>query len=167
MVTTGRAHCIHNCIYIYIYIVSKVGGISVLPHLTVIYYIYIYIYICGFNSFFILFSAPGSFSPGSPVFPAPREPAFPNSNSIWIQWTNSHSVGMILLIPNFFIYLLILNLPISLISVIPLCLRVSSHPGQSLSNLLLSQSIARERERGSRREMSLLDWVFLWHQLEE
>ena len=33
-----------------------------------------------------------SFSPGSPVFLPPQKPKFPNSNSTWKQWKNSHSV---------------------------------------------------------------------------
>ena len=33
------------------------------------------------------------FSPGTPVFPSPQKPTFPNSNLIRIfQWSNSHSV---------------------------------------------------------------------------
>jgi len=29
----------------------------------------------------LLFSAPRGFSPGTPVFPSPQKPTFPNSNS--------------------------------------------------------------------------------------
>ena len=40
--------------------------------------------ICGLSSLLVLFLAPTSYSPGSPVFPSAQKPAFPNSNSIWI-----------------------------------------------------------------------------------
>ena len=43
------------------------------------------------------------FSPGSPVFLTPQKPTFPNSNSTWKQWMNSHSVDVPLKFP--FIYL--------------------------------------------------------------
>ena len=39
--------------------------------------------ICGLSLLLILFFAPRGFSPGSPVFPSPQKPTFPNSNSIW------------------------------------------------------------------------------------
>ena len=43
---------------------------------------------------FVVGSRPCSegFSPGTPVFHTPQKLTFPNSNSTWIQWTNSHSV---------------------------------------------------------------------------
>ena len=37
---------------------------------------------CGL-SLLVLFSALRGFSPGTPVFPSPQKPTFPNSNSIW------------------------------------------------------------------------------------
>ena len=37
--------------------------------------------ICGLSLFLVL--APYGFSLGSPVFPSPQKPSFPNSNSIW------------------------------------------------------------------------------------
>ena len=40
--------------------------------------------ICGFSLSLVLVLAPTSFSPGSPVFPSPQKPTFPNSSSIWI-----------------------------------------------------------------------------------
>ena len=40
--------------------------------------------ICGLSLLLVLFSAPRGFSPGTPVFPSPLKPTFPNSNSIWI-----------------------------------------------------------------------------------
>ena len=47
--------------------------------------------ICGLSLFLVLFSARELFSPGTPVFPSPQKPTFPNSSSIRIfQWTNSH-----------------------------------------------------------------------------
>ena len=37
--------------------------------------------ICGFSLLLVLFFTPRSFSPGTPVFPSPQKPIFPNSNS--------------------------------------------------------------------------------------
>ena len=37
--------------------------------------------ICGLGLLLVLSFAPRGFSPGSPVFPSPQKPAFPNSNS--------------------------------------------------------------------------------------
>ena len=37
--------------------------------------------ICGL-SLLVLYSAPTVFSPGTPVFPSPQKPTFPNSNLI-------------------------------------------------------------------------------------
>ena len=37
---------------------------------------------CELSLLLVLFSAPGGFSPGTPVFPSPKKPTFPNSNSI-------------------------------------------------------------------------------------
>ena len=39
--------------------------------------------ICGLSLLLVLVLAPRGFSPGSPVFPSPQKPTFPNSNSIW------------------------------------------------------------------------------------
>ena len=57
---------------------------------------------------FVVGSRPCSegFSPGTLVFLPPQKPTFPNSISIWNQWTNSHFVEMPLRIPIYlFIYL--------------------------------------------------------------
>ena len=37
---------------------------------------------CGLSLLLVLSLAPGGFSPGTPVFPSPQNPTFPNSNSI-------------------------------------------------------------------------------------
>ena len=39
--------------------------------------------IFGLSLLLVLYSAPRGFSPGTPVFPFPQKPTFPNSNSIW------------------------------------------------------------------------------------
>ena len=39
--------------------------------------------ICGLSLLLVLFLAPRGFSPGTPVFPSPQKPTFPNSSSIW------------------------------------------------------------------------------------
>jgi len=41
--------------------------------------------ICGLRLLLVLYSAPRGFSLGTPVFPSPQKPAFPNSNSIHIS----------------------------------------------------------------------------------
>ena len=38
--------------------------------------------ICGLSLLLVLSFAPTGFSPGSPVFPSPQKPTFPNSNLI-------------------------------------------------------------------------------------
>ena len=38
---------------------------------------------CGLSLLLVLILAPRGFSPGTPVFPSPQKPAFPNSNLIW------------------------------------------------------------------------------------
>ena len=40
-----------------------------------------------FNLLLVLFLAPRVFSPGTPVFPSPQKPTFPNSNSIFTTTT--------------------------------------------------------------------------------
>ena len=37
--------------------------------------------ICRLSLFLVLFLSPTGFSPGTPVFPSPQKPKFPNSNS--------------------------------------------------------------------------------------
>ena len=39
--------------------------------------------ICGLSLVLVLFLASRGFSPGTPGFPSPQKPTFPNSNSIW------------------------------------------------------------------------------------
>ena len=46
--------------------------------------------ICGLSLLLVLVLAPRGFSPGTPVFPSPQKPTFPNSNSIW----NSRATGL-------------------------------------------------------------------------
>ena len=38
--------------------------------------------LCGLSLLLVLSFAPRGFSPGTPVFPSPQKPTFPNSNSI-------------------------------------------------------------------------------------
>ena len=63
--------------------------------------------ICGLNLLLVLFLAPGGFSPGTPVFPSPQKPTFPNSNliwiivkhfimSLWLRWSCKHSLCLAL-----------------------------------------------------------------------
>ena len=41
-----------------------------------------YVVICGLSLLLVLVFAARGFSPGTPVFPSPQKPTFPNSNSI-------------------------------------------------------------------------------------
>ena len=63
--------------------------------------------LCGLSLLLVLYSAPRGFSPGTPVFPSPQKPTFPNSNSIWIivkhfimslwlWWSSKHSLCLTL-----------------------------------------------------------------------
>ena len=54
-------------------LVSHQCGPSLIPGLGVI---------CGLSLLLVLVLASRGFSPGSPVFPSPQKPKFPNSNSI-------------------------------------------------------------------------------------
>ena len=38
--------------------------------------------ICGLSVLSVLYSSPRGFAPGTPVFPSPQRPTFPNLNSI-------------------------------------------------------------------------------------
>ena len=40
--------------------------------------------ICGLSLWLVFVLAPRGFSSGTPVFPSPQKPTFPNSDSIWI-----------------------------------------------------------------------------------
>ena len=63
--------------------------------------------ICGLSLLLVLSFAPRGFSPGTPVFPSPQKPTFPNSNSTRNQVDEEHFVDVLLLSHYLFIYLLI------------------------------------------------------------
>ena len=42
--------------------------------------------ICRLSLLLVVVLAPKGLSPGTPVFPTPQKPTFPNSNSIWINY---------------------------------------------------------------------------------
>ena len=44
--------------------------------------------ICGLSLLLVLVLALRGFSPGTPVFPSPQKPTFPNSNSNWKESPN-------------------------------------------------------------------------------
>ena len=62
--------------------------------------------ICGLSLLLVLSFAPRGFSPGTPVFPSPQNPTFPNSNSARNQVDEEHFVGVLPLRHYLFIYLL-------------------------------------------------------------
>ena len=49
---------------------------------------------CGLSLLLVLVLAPRGSSPGTPVFPSPQKPTFPNSNSFW----NSRATGLSVII---------------------------------------------------------------------
>ena len=67
--------------------------------------------ICGLSLLLVLSLAPRGFSPGTPVFPSPEKPTFPNSNSTRNQVDENHYVDVLpaIVIYSFilFIYLFI------------------------------------------------------------
>jgi len=67
--------------------------------------------ICGLSLLLVLSFAPRGFSPGTPVFPSPRKPAFQNSNSTRNQVDEEQLCGCAtskaLFIYIYFIYLFI------------------------------------------------------------
>ena len=67
--------------------------------------------ICGLSLLLVLSFALEGFSPGTPVFPSPRKPAFPNSNSTRNHVDKEHFVDV--LPPNhyLFIFIYLLALP--------------------------------------------------------
>ena len=65
--------------------------------------------ICGLSLLLVLSFAPRGFSPGTPVFPSPQKPTFPNSNSTRIQVDEEPLCGCATC-KSLFIYLLLLRL---------------------------------------------------------
>ena len=59
--------------------------------------------ICGLSLLLVLSFAPRGYSPGTPVFPSPQKPTFPNSNSTRIRQTKNHFVD--LLLPNHYLFI--------------------------------------------------------------
>ena len=51
--------------------------------------------ICGLSLLLVLSLAPRGFSPGTPVFPSPQKPTFPNSNSTRNQVDEEHYVDVL------------------------------------------------------------------------
>ena len=51
--------------------------------------------ICGLSLLLVLSLAPRGFSPGTPVFPSPQKPTFPNSNSIRNRVDEEHFVDVL------------------------------------------------------------------------
>ena len=59
--------------------------------------------ICGLSLLLVLSLAPRGFSPGTPVFPSPQKPAFPNSNSTRNQVDEEQFVDV--LPPNHYLFI--------------------------------------------------------------
>ena len=64
--------------------------------------------ICGLSLLLVLSLAPRGFSPGTPVFPSPQKPTFPNSNLIRIRVNEEPLCGCatskLLLLLNYYYY---------------------------------------------------------------
>ena len=70
--------------------------------------------ICGLSLLLVLSLAPRGFSPGTPVFPSPQKPTFPNSNSTRNQVDEEPLCGCATsksLFIYLFIYLFVVLLP--------------------------------------------------------
>ena len=73
--------------------------------------------ICGLSVLLVFSFAPRGFSPGTPVFPCPQKPTFPNSNSIRNRvdeeplcgCATSKSSSLLLLLLLFIIIILLLS----------------------------------------------------------
>ena len=63
--------------------------------------------ICGLSLLLVLSLAPRGFSPGTPVFPSPQKPTFPNSNSTTDQVDEEPLCGCATCKSLFIIYLFI------------------------------------------------------------
>ena len=64
--------------------------------------------ICGLSLLLVLSLAPRGFSPGTPVFPSPQKPTFPNSNSTRNQVDEEPLCGCVTYKSLFIFYLVIL-----------------------------------------------------------
>ena len=74
--------------------------------------------ICGLSLLLVLSRAPRGFSPGTPVFPSPEKPTFPNSNSTRNQVDENHYVDVLpaIVIYSFILFIyLIFHMTLSLI----------------------------------------------------
>ena len=65
---------------------------------------------CGLSLLLVLSYAPKGFSPGTPVFPFPQKPSFPNSNSTSSQVDEEPVCGCATS-KSLFIYLFVFNIP--------------------------------------------------------
>ena len=74
--------------------------------------------ICGLSLLLILSFAPRGFSPGTPVFPSPQKPTFPNSNSTRNQVDEEPLCGCATC-KSLFIYLFILFIYFTIVFAFP------------------------------------------------
>ena len=66
--------------------------------------------ICGLSLFLVLSLAPRGFSSGTPVFPSPQKPTFPNSNSTrYMYQVDEEPLCGCATCKSLFIYFLIFN----------------------------------------------------------
>ena len=76
--------------------------------------------ICGLSLLLVLSFAPRGFSPGTPVFPSPPKPTFPNSNSTRSQVDEEPlrvcAVKSLLLLSLSLFIIIIINLPVCKLS---------------------------------------------------
>ena len=98
--------------------------------------------ICGLSLLLVLSIAPRGFSPGTPVFPSPQKPTFPNSNSTRNQVVEEPLCGCATS-KSLFIYLFIcyvfdlqpsdqtIHIPLVDLQIIDHQTRLSDHPRPS------------------------------------
>ena len=82
--------------------------------------------ICGLSLLLVLSLAPRGFSPGTPVFPSPQKPTFPNSNSTRNQVDEEPLCGCATSTSFLFRYLLLvfINKVFEWIFVIDICMHI-------------------------------------------
>jgi len=68
--------------------------------------------ICGLSLLLVLSLAPRGFSPGTPVFPSPRKPTFPNSNSTRNQVHSKNHYVVDVLPANRYLFILFFLSPV-------------------------------------------------------
>ena len=93
--------------------------------------------ICGLSLFLVPSLAPRGFSPGTPVFPSPQKPTFPNSNSTKNQVDEEPLCGCATCKSLSLLFIIIIKLVFSQTLVLRLALPTSAPPPCDSNDLYL------------------------------